>query len=121
MRPVRDYDEVELRGSKDGKSIVVFLRRSTAVAQRTDLERDGWSCDILEVDRDGVSVGPGAAGRLASERRMTWIVHETSARLARRTGDVAADVTRLASRLVASPASRGRVRDASPGDAEPLA
>jgi hypothetical protein len=115
--PAGEYDEVELRASKNSKSIVVFLQRSTAVAQRGELELDGWSCDIREVDRGGAMDGPGATSRRVSERESTTLTPDPFARL---TGRMA-ELTGETARLLGARARRDRGRGASLGEVGPNA
>ncbi len=48
--PERAYDDVLLRATKEGNSVVVRLTRGMALLRRVELEAEGWRVQIEEVD-----------------------------------------------------------------------
>jgi hypothetical protein len=51
----RPYDEVELRASKQGNSMLMLLSRAAAEARSADLASEGWSVEIVDDARSDLN------------------------------------------------------------------
>ena len=94
-----EHDDVIFRASKDGNTEALQLTRAAAEERKADLEADGWTVEIVEIQPDP-SDGPGAWSRWAAFR-------SRHARLRGRTLQAADETRRLTD---AAAAARERSR-----------